>query len=116
MAKTLAEMVHDKLDAGTLPHEDAVKLWAGMGSGKACTACEQPIGPEQAEYEIEFDNGPLAIRLHAECHATWEAERQPVVKSATASPADVSNTMTSDSSHRVPAQEKRSAGRRGRRK
>jgi hypothetical protein len=33
-----------------------------MGSGKACTASEQPISSEQPEYEIEFDEG-VAIRL-----------------------------------------------------
>jgi hypothetical protein len=114
VAKTLAEMVHDKLDAGTLPREDVVKLWAGMGSGKACTACEQPILSEQPEYEIEFDDGRVVIRLHAECHTVWEAECKPAMKSATASLADVSNTTTSDSSHRVRGHEKRSAGLRGR--
>jgi hypothetical protein len=75
--KTLAETVHDKLAAGTLPRADAAKLWAGMGTGQVCAACEEPIVASQPEYELEYDDGRAAILLHGECHAAWEAERKP---------------------------------------
>jgi len=75
VAKTLAEFVHEKLDAGTLPRDEPVKLWAGRGTGKPCTACEKAILPSQTEYEIEYYDGSPEIRLHVECHGLWETER-----------------------------------------
>jgi hypothetical protein len=115
VAQTLAEMVQNKLNAGTLPREDAVKLWAGMGSGKTCALCEQPIDSSQAEYEIEYDVRP-AIRLHADCHAALEVERKRPTVTATASLSDVSGTTISGSSDRDRPREQRSKRRRGPRK
>ena len=107
MAQRLAAMVQNKLDAGTLPREDAVKLWAGMGSGNACIVCDQPIDSTQAEYELEYDERP-AIRLHAECHAAWEAARKPpAVMPARASLLDVSRATSSRSSEGDRAGEQR---------
>jgi hypothetical protein len=76
MQKSLADMIRDKIDAGTLPLAEPVKLWAGMGSGRACTACEQLILPAQAEYEPQYEEGRPPIRLHAGCHGLLEAERR----------------------------------------
>jgi hypothetical protein len=72
---SVAEMIRKKLDAGTLPLDAPAKLWAGIGAGRLCAACEQAIGPTQSEYELEYD-GRSAILLHAECHRRWEDERQ----------------------------------------
>jgi hypothetical protein len=76
--KSLAEMVRERLDAGILPFDIPVKLWAGMGSGQPCTACEQPILKAQVEYELQYDaaDDHAPIRLHAGCHGLWEAERR----------------------------------------
>ena len=73
--KSLADLVRDKLDAGTLPHESPVKMWAGRGSSQPCTACEQPILKAQVEYEPQYD-GRAPIRLHVDCHGLWQAERR----------------------------------------
>ena len=75
MAKTLAEVVQDKLDAGTLPRDEPIKLWAGSGSGNTCAACEHPILPSQTEYEVEYYDERPAILLHVGCHTTWVEER-----------------------------------------
>ncbi|PYO19610.1 MAG: hypothetical protein DMD85_18030 [Candidatus Rokuibacteriota bacterium] len=72
---SLAMMVSKKVEAGTLPTEAPVKLWAGNGRGEPCTACEQPILKSQAEYEPQYD-GRAPIRLHVGCHGLWEAERR----------------------------------------
>ena len=69
-----ADMIRMKLDVGTLPLDAPAKLWAGIGTGKLCTACEQAIGPTQTEYEPEYEGRPT-ILLHAECHRLWEEER-----------------------------------------
>jgi hypothetical protein len=69
-------MIRIKLDAGTLAEDAPAKLWAGQGNGKTCSACDQTIGPSQAEYETEYDDGRPPIRFHAACHALWDEERQ----------------------------------------
>lgn len=74
MLKFLADVVRDKLDAGTLPYDDPVKLCAGQGSGQPCAVCEQPILRAEVEYEPQYDGRP-AIHLHTGCHGLWEAER-----------------------------------------
>jgi len=71
----LAQMVHAKLVLGVLPGENPVKLWAGMGSGQPCTACERPIMESEPEYEPQYDGARAAIRLHVECHRIWEVAR-----------------------------------------
>ena len=75
MPKSPADMVRDKIEAGTLPLDRPTKLWAGHGSGKPCASCEQPIPPSQVEYEPQYDESP-PIRLHVGCHGLWEAERR----------------------------------------
>ena len=76
MPKSLADIVRDKIDAGVLPLDEPVKLWAGLGSGRACTACELLILQAQAEYEPQYDDGRAAVLFHAGCHGLWEAERR----------------------------------------
>jgi hypothetical protein len=51
---SVAEMVRKKLDAGTLPLDAPVKLWARFGHGNPCSACEQPIHPSEPGYEPEY--------------------------------------------------------------
>jgi hypothetical protein len=68
------EMVRDKVDAGTLPRDAPLRLWAGRGSGKRCSACEHPILPSEPEYEPRFDDGSPSIVLHAQCYELWLEE------------------------------------------
>jgi hypothetical protein len=72
---TIAAMIRKKLDAGTLPLNSPAKLWAGLGSGRLCVACEHQIQSSQAEYELEYDDDRPIPRFHAACHALWEEER-----------------------------------------
>jgi hypothetical protein len=44
------EISRDKLDVGMLPRDWPIKLWAGNGSGKPCTACEHPSPPSEPKY------------------------------------------------------------------
>jgi hypothetical protein len=81
----LAEIVRKKLDAGVLPRDQPLKVWAGIGSGKRCSACETPIPHSRTEYEAEYYDARPAIRFHAGCYETWEAERsRPLFKPDTA--------------------------------
>jgi hypothetical protein len=75
MSKSLAEIVREKLNAGILPLDDPVRTWAGFGSGKQCSVCEQPIQPSQTEYELRYDTR-APLRFHVVCHGRWDGERR----------------------------------------
>jgi len=74
--KTLAEIAREKLHTGTLPREDPLKLWAGIGTGKPCAVCEKQILPSQTEYEPQYYDDRARIFLHVGCHGLWEVERR----------------------------------------
>ena len=76
MSKTLADLVREKLHAGTLPLDDPLKVWAGIGSGNPCSACERPILQSQTEYDVQYYDGRPPVRLHVGCHGLWEGERR----------------------------------------
>jgi hypothetical protein len=67
------EKIREKLLTGTLPRTPRARMWAGNGAGEPCAGCDQPIEPDQVEYE--FGNGAL-IRMHLGCAALWEKERR----------------------------------------
>lgn len=75
MPKSLVDRVRDKLAAGTLPREDPVKLWLGLGTGARCAACDETLRRSDSEYELQFERRP-PILLHHRCHAMWEAQRR----------------------------------------
>jgi hypothetical protein len=72
--ETLADKIRDRLGRGTLPRHDPVKTWAGYGRGGPCEACDAPILPAQAEYELDMPDGQK-VRMHFGCHGLWSAER-----------------------------------------
>jgi hypothetical protein len=76
MATPLAEIVRHKLDAGTLPLDTPKNLWKGIGSGKACSACEAVIVSADVEFEPQYNDGRGVVRFHVGCHGIWEVERR----------------------------------------
>ena len=50
-------------------------MYAGPGTGRVCDGCDQPIAPEDVEYEWEADEGRV-VRLHRECVELLEAEER----------------------------------------
>jgi hypothetical protein len=74
MVPTIADMIRSKLDAGTLPRENHIKLWTGYGSGRPCVACEQIILRAQVEHELELADGRM-IQMHVGCASLYKAER-----------------------------------------
>jgi len=67
------DRIREKMATGALPRKGPAKMWAGHGHGEACAGCDQPIQPDQIEYE--FDNGAI-IRMHIGCAALWDAEQR----------------------------------------
>jgi hypothetical protein len=74
VAKSLADLVREKVDAGVLPLEAPAKIWICLGSGRPCAVCGQSI--LFTEYEPLYNDNRAAIRFHGGCHRVWEAERR----------------------------------------
>jgi len=75
----LRERARAKIRRGALPADAETRVWAGPGLGLPCAVCEQPIGGDELEYELQFARGPLQpperYRVHGRCHAAWQLER-----------------------------------------
>jgi len=65
--------IREKIANRRLPTKRPAKMWAGNGNGETCAGCDEPITPDQIEYE--FTDG-VAIRMHIGCAALWDAERR----------------------------------------
>ena len=56
---------------GKLPSDIQARIWGGSGSGRPCSLCEEPLQPDQLEFELE--TGDLGdVRFHMDCHRLWE--------------------------------------------
>jgi hypothetical protein len=65
------EQIQAKVSAGLLPRQAPVKTWGGFGSDRPCDGCDEPILPNEVEYEVDFEDSP-SIRLHAACYEAWQ--------------------------------------------
>jgi hypothetical protein len=59
-----------KVDAGTLPRAGKGRTLAARGSGRACSACDQPVGRTEMELQSTLNTG-RTLRLHLECFTAW---------------------------------------------
>jgi hypothetical protein len=74
--KSLSAIIREKIDGGVLPVDVPVKLWIGSGSGKRCIVCGKRISTNQTEYEPQYGDHRIVIRLDDRCHRLWQAERR----------------------------------------
>jgi hypothetical protein len=73
----LRDVIRQKITAGALPGEPPLKVWAGMGAGRLCAACEEPIRPHDTQMDVELP-GDRSVILHRPCYAVWlEIRDQP---------------------------------------
>jgi hypothetical protein len=70
----LRQAIRDKITAGTLPADPPRTVWAGMGSGRPCSACGEPIRASDTEIELETAREGVTIRLHRDCFNLWRDE------------------------------------------
>ena len=82
MLKLTAEVIREKLDAGTLPHDEPVRFLPGIGTGTACSACGQPILRAQTAFEPQWNDDRPIVVFHIECFGLWQAERHRLRYSA----------------------------------
>jgi hypothetical protein len=71
---TLRQRIRDKIMAGTLPGQPPLNVWAGVGDGHRCSACDAPIRASETEIELELGPGRPGVRLHRPCYAIWQEE------------------------------------------
>jgi hypothetical protein len=71
---SIAEKIRRRLDIGTLLKAAPAKTYTRYGQRQPCDACDQPITPAQAEYDLEYRNVQHVFRLHHGCYGLWEAE------------------------------------------
>jgi len=72
----LEALIRTRVLAGALPKDMPPKIWAGYGSGKVCSACDQIIMKAlDVEYDVEMDDGGSFL-FHQSCLALWHQERE----------------------------------------
>ena len=69
----IRERIRALLSTGEIACDEPEATWAGNGFGKRCSACGEPIRPEEIEFEVDLPSG-AHLRLHRHCHALWEDE------------------------------------------
>ena len=69
------EAVIAALCAGTLPREDPLRVWAGVGTDTRCALCGDRTTPTSVEYEIEFASG-ASVTFDDQCYTVWDEERE----------------------------------------
>ena len=74
----MVEVIREKVDAGLLPQGNPLKLWAGVGSGNPCSACDTPILQSQTEYELLYWDDRAPVRFHIGCHGIWQTARHRI--------------------------------------
>jgi hypothetical protein len=74
----LQHIIRQRIDARALPEDAGVETcWAGKSAGGRCSGCDQPIQPEDNEYEVAMGEraAPSASLLfHRACLDIWIAE------------------------------------------
>jgi len=90
----LRALARERIQDGRLPNVQANRCWGGKGTGGACVLCDEPIGSDDIEFEIEIatDGAKRSYCLHALCHAAWKLEcvRAEFLRSAAQAKAESS--------------------------
>ena len=81
LSEIVRQRVREALASGALPPVDGSRSWAGRGSGQKCRICNEAIGPDQIEHEVE---APDSVLVHQACLILW---REESVRSPGASPS-----------------------------
>ena len=68
------EAVVEAIRVGAVPREPALKVWAGVGTGKCCAVCGARLRAGDIEFELEFASG-VSVVVDRQCHSLWNEER-----------------------------------------
>ncbi|MGH8219459.1 MAG: hypothetical protein ACREUT_12995 [Steroidobacteraceae bacterium] len=90
----LRARAREALRTGRIPDRPPDRIWGGPGMGARCAVCDEPIGQNESELELQFaddcegDPAPCSgkrmggksagtnCHVHVACLAAWELERQ----------------------------------------
>jgi hypothetical protein len=75
-----AARIMEQLWQGTLPADEPVKTWGGVGSGLTCDGCDVAITPSEPQHEVEMPDG-RTLRFHVACVGLWLVLKQAMPKS-----------------------------------
>ena len=75
------QRVLDAMSSGHLPLDAPPKMYAGYGTGRACSGCDDAIGPNEVEYEALYNEG-RSYHLHLGCAAFWDTQVRRSPKAA----------------------------------
>ncbi len=71
----LRPIARGRIEEGVLPCEGPHKMWGGKGSGTPCSLCDQPIAPNEVEYEVELSRAAIRrLKFHIVCESIWQLE------------------------------------------
>jgi hypothetical protein len=78
MALDIPECIRAKITAGLLPvaRDGTIRVWAGIGTGRRCNACDRPISVVEFECEMKGPDGQPLL-FHKPCFDTWKLVRVP---------------------------------------
>lgn len=76
MSPHAPQLICDRLQQGILPRKPPAKMFVGHGPGRTCDGCDQPIHPEELEYEFDADG--RTFWLHSDCARLLQLEGQKV--------------------------------------
>ena len=68
------QRIRSRITAGILPGAPATLVSTGWGTGRRCSACDEPINPTDVEIEIEVSDGHPNMRFDRDCFAVWRSE------------------------------------------
>jgi hypothetical protein len=73
---TLRAQARKLMQAGKLPNRPPDRMFGGPGVGTPCAVCGASVEQDEAELEIEWDDGTSAntYHLHARCFAALDLE------------------------------------------
>jgi hypothetical protein len=69
----LTSIIGAKVVAGTLPRMNVQKVWAGLGKGLPCSACDRSISRTEVEHEVDVPDGSR-LRFHRTCLMVWQKD------------------------------------------
>jgi hypothetical protein len=73
--ETASERITHKLWVGTLPVDDPVKTYGGLGSGLKCDGCDGLILSNGPELEVDMPDA-RTLRFHVACAGLWRVLKQ----------------------------------------
>jgi hypothetical protein len=107
VAQKHVRSAESEADVASASQGKPLRAWAGHGgNGSRCDLCQQPIGADQVEYELELETASgleirrrvQSVKLHLDCYEQWMLLHEAMAE----------NPLREDASEDPPAPDARS--------